>query len=349
MKNNKPFIEIEGIKIGPNFPPVVIAEIGINHNGSLKIAKEMVDSAFKAGVKIIKHQTHIAEQEMSKAAKEIVPVHTKENIFDIIDKCSLSENEECELMNYVKSRGMVFLSTPFSREAADRLHGWDVPAYKIGSGECNNYPLLNHIASFGKPIILSTGMNTIESISKAIDIIKRHKVPYAILHTTNLYPTPDHLVRLGAVTDLINKFPNTIVGLSDHTLSNHSSFGAIALGASIIERHYTDTKKRIGPDIVCSMDEEECKKLIEGVEILYKQRWGKKIPVKEEKDTANFAFASVVSIKKIKKGDIFSKDNLWVKRPGTGEILAENLSKLYGKISQREINKDEFIKLKDYK
>jgi sialic acid synthase SpsE len=349
MINNKDFIEIEGIKIGPNFPPVVIAEIGINHNGSLKIAKEMVDSAFKAGVKIIKHQTHIADQEMSKEAKEIVPVHTKENIFDIIDKCSLSENEEYELMNYVKSKGMIFLSTPFSREAADRLHRWDVPAYKIGSGECNNYPLLDHIASFGKPIILSTGMNTIESISKAIDIIKRHKVTYAILHTTNLYPTPDHLVRLGAITDLINEFPNTIVGLSDHTLSNHSSFGAIALGASIIERHYTDTKKRIGPDIVCSMDEEECKKLLEGVKILYKQRWGKKIPVKEEKDTANFAFASVVSIKKIKKGDIFSKDNLWVKRPGTGEILAENLSQLYGKRSQREINKDEFIKLKDYK
>ena len=147
---DKLFIEINGIRIGPSYSPVVIAEIGINHNGSLKVAKEMVDSAFRAGIKIIKHQTHIADQEMSKEAKQIVPVHTRENIFDIIDQCSLSEEDEYQLMNYVLSKGMTFISTPFSKQAADRLRKWDVPAYKIGSGECNNYPLLNHIASFGK-------------------------------------------------------------------------------------------------------------------------------------------------------------------------------------------------------
>ena len=326
---DKLFIEINGIRIGPSYSPVVIAEIGINHNGSLKVAKEMVDSAFRAGIKIIKHQTHIADQEMSKEAKQIVPVHTRENIFDIIDQCSLSEEDEYQLMNYVLSKGMTFISTPFSKQAADRLRKWDVPAYKIGSGECNNYPLLNHIASFGKPIILSTGMNTIESISKAIEILENHNIKYAILHTTNLYPTPNHLVRLGAITDLMHEFPNTIVGLSDHTLSNHSSYGAVALGASIIERHYTDSK-RTGPDI-CSMDENDCKELIEGVEIIFNQRGGKKIPVKEEKNTAKFAFASVVSIKKINKGDLFSENNLWVKRPGTGPVLAEDLSKLLEK------------------
>ena len=174
-------------------------------------------------------------------------------------------------------------------------------------------------------------MNTIESISKAIEILENHNIKYAILHTTNLYPTPNHLVRLGAITDLMHEFPNTIVGLSDHTLSNHSSYGAVALGASIIERHYTDSKKRTGPDIVCSMDENDCKELIEGVEIIFNQRGGKKIPVKEEKNTAKFAFASVVSIKKINKGDLFSENNLWVKRPGTGPVLAEDLSKLLEK------------------
>ena len=308
----------------------------------------MVDSAFRAGIKIIKHQTHIADQEMSKEAKQIVPVYTRENIFDIIDQCSLSEEDEYQLMNYVLSKGMTFISTPFSKQAADRLRKWDVPAYKIGSGECNNYPLLNHIASFGKPIILSTGMNTIESISKAIEILENHNIKYAILHTTNLYPTPNHLVDR-AITDLMHEFPNTIVGLSDHTLSNHSSYGAVALGASIIERHYTDSKKRTGPDIVCSMDENDCKELIEGVEIIFNQRGGKKIPVKEEKNTAKFAFASVVSIKKINKGDLFSENNLWVKRPGTGPVLAEDLSKLFGKKALNDIEKDEFIKLKDFK
>ncbi len=340
--------EINGIKIGSKYLPVVIAEIGINHNGSLKIAKEMVDSAYRAGVKIIKHQTHIAEFEMSKAAKKIVPVHTKENIYDIIKKCSLSEKEEYELMIYVRQKGMTFISTPFSREAAERLKKWEIPCYKIGSGECNNYPLIDHIASFGKPIILSTGMNTLENISKAIKIIKNHNVPYAILHTTNLYPTPNHLVRLGAISDLMHEFPNTIIGLSDHTISNHASFGAIAIGASIIERHYTDTMKRIGPDIVCSMDENECKELIRGVEILYNQRGGTKKPVNEEQDTANFAFASVVSIKKIKKGEKFSKENLWVKRPGTGEIKAERLNSLFGKTALNNIENDEFINMKDF-
>ncbi len=341
--------EINGIKIGSKYLPVVIAEIGINHNGSLKIAKEMVDSAYRAGVKIIKHQTHIAEQEMSKAAKKIVPVHTKENIFEIIKKCSLSEKKEYELMTYVREKGMIFISTPFSREAADRLKKWEIPCYKIGSGECNNYPLIDHIASFGKPIILSTGMNTLESISKAIKIIRSHNVPYAILHTTNLYPTPNHLVRLGAISDLKNEFPNTIIGLSDHTISNHASFGAVALGASIIERHYTDSMKRKGPDIVCSVDEIACKELIQGVEILYNQRGGTKKPVKEEQDTANFAFASVVSIKEIKKGEKFSKENLWVKRPGIGQIKAENLKSLYGKIALKNIAEDEFIKIQDFK
>ena len=202
---------------------------------------------------------------MSSNAKQIIPVHTKDNIYKIIDDCSLSEEEEFELMNYVKHNGLVFISTPFSKEAADRLNKWNVPAYKIGSGDCNNFPLIKHIASFGKPIILSTGMNGIDTIKKAVEIIEKNKIPYAILHTTNLYPTPNKLVRLGALTDLLREFPNQIIGLSDHTLSNHSSFGAIALGASIIERHYTDTKNRKGPDIICSMDEKECKELIDGV------------------------------------------------------------------------------------
>ena len=328
-------LEIGNIKIDKNRPPVVIAEIGINHGGSLRVAKKMVDAAKRAGVKIIKHQTHIATEEMSSAAKNVIPFHTKKNIFQIIDECSLSESDEYELMNYVKKNSMEFISTPFSRAASDRLYRWNIPAYKIGSGECNNYPLIEHISSFGKPIILSTGMNDLDSISKAVEIIRKHNLPLAILHTTNLYPTPNNLVRLGALEDLKSKFKDTIVGLSDHTLSNHSAFGAIALGASIIERHFTDTKDRIGPDIVCSMDEKECMELIEGVNILFQQRGGSKEPVKEEIETAKFAFASVVAIDKINKGEIFSIKNIWVKRPGTGPLKAEYFSSIIGKTSLR--------------
>ena len=249
-----PHIEIAGRKIGINYPPLLIAEIGINHEGSLKVAKEMVDAAKRAGVEVVKHQTHIVEDEMCGAAKEVIPGNASVSIYEIMERCSLNESDELELKNYVESKGMIFISTPFSRAAADRLEKFGVQAYKIGSGECNNYPLLEHIASFGKPVILSTGMNTIESVAKAVAIFDKHNVPVALLHTTNLYPTPIHLVRFGAMTALHKAFPDKVFGLSDHTLNNNACLGAVALGVSILERHFTDTMQRSGPDIVCSMD-----------------------------------------------------------------------------------------------
>ena len=140
-----PFIEIAGRKIGSDFPPLVIAEIGINHEGSLSVAKEMVDAAHRAGVEVVKHQTHIVEDEMSGAAKNVIPGNANVSIYEIMERCSLNDADELELKNHVESKGMIFISTPFSRAAAERLKKFDIPAYKIGSGECNNYPLLEHI------------------------------------------------------------------------------------------------------------------------------------------------------------------------------------------------------------
>ena len=341
-------IEIAGRKIGAEYPPVVIAEIGINHEGSLEVAKEMVNAAHRAGVEIVKHQTHIVEDEMSGAAKKVIPGNADVSIYEIMERCSLNEREELELKKYVESKGMIFISTPFSRAAADRLHQWDVPAYKIGSGECNNYPLLEHISSFGKPIILSTGMNTIESITKAVSIFKKHNVQYALLHTTNLYPTPNRLVRLGAMQEMANHFSGTTFGLSDHTISNHACLGAVALGASILERHFTDHMNRTGPDIVCSMDEENCKALIEGSRIIWEQSGGTKGPAEEEQVTIVFAFATVCSIKNITKGEALSMDNIWVKRPGTGPILAEHFNSILGKKAKRDIQNDEQLNWQDF-
>ena len=336
----KPFFEIAGRKIGYDYAPLVIAEIGINHEGSLEVAKQMVDAAFSAGVEMVKHQTHIVEDEMSSAAKNTIPGNADVSIYEIMRRCSLNEEDELALKNYVESKGMIFISTPFSRAAADRLHKWNVPAYKIGSGECNNYPLLNHIASFGKPIILSTGMNTIESVAKAVAIFQKHKVPYALLHTTNLYPTPNKLVRLGAMVELQNNFPEAVVGLSDHTLTNHACLGAVALGASILERHFTDSMNRPGPDIICSMDPKACSELIEGAKILQQQRGGVKGPADEEQVTIDFAFATICSIKPIKKGETFTKENIWVKRPGKGGILAEEFENVLGKTASKNIDID---------
>ena len=342
------FIEISGRKIGEDYKPLVIAEIGINHEGSLSVAKQMVDAANRAGVEMIKHQTHIVEDEMNKEAKKVIPGNSNVSIYEIMKRCSLSEKEELELKDYIESKGMIFISTPFSRAAANRLESWNVPAYKIGSGECNNYPLLEHIASFGKPIILSTGMNTIESISKAVSIFTRNNIQFALLHTTNLYPTPNRLVRLGAMKEISDNFPNLVYGLSDHTISNHACFGAVALGASILERHFTDKMDRIGPDIICSMDEKSCNELITGSEIIWTQSGGKKGPAVEEQVTIDFAFATVCSIDAIKKGEILTMDNIWVKRPGTGKILADKFNSLLGKKSTRNIDNDEQLTWDDF-
>jgi sialic acid synthase SpsE len=343
-----PYIEIAGRKIGPDYPPLVIAEIGINHEGSLQVAKEMVDAAHRAGAEVVKHQTHIVADEMSGAAKKVIPGNATVSIYEIMERCSLNEADELELKNYVESKGMIFISTPFSRAAAERLEKFNVSAYKIGSGECNNHPLLEHIAAFGKPVILSTGMNTIESITKAVAIFEKYNVPIALLHTTNLYPTPIHLVRFGAMMEMHDAFPNKVFGLSDHTLNNNACLGAVALGAAILERHFTDHMSRIGPDIICSMDEHACKELIVNSAEIALMRGGTKQAAKEEQVTIDFAFATVCTIKSIKKGDVLTNENIWVKRPGTGRILAEYFKDLIGKKATRFINNDEQLDFKDF-
>lgn len=345
---NSPVFQIKDRKIGADFPPLVIAEIGINHEGSLKVAKQMVDAAFKAGIEVVKHQTHIVEDEMSSAAKKVIPGNANVSIYDIMERCALNEEDELELKNYVESKGMIFISTPFSRAAANRLEKFNVAAYKIGSGECNNYPLLEHIAGFGKPVILSTGMNTIESVRKAVDIFDKANVPVALLHTTNLYPTPSHLVRYGAMIELHDAFPDKVFGLSDHTLNNNACLGAVALGASILERHFTDHMNRTGPDIICSMDEKASGNLIESSNEIWQMRGGKKEPAKEEQVTIDFAFATVCTIAGINKGESLTKENIWVKRPGTGNILAEHFNDIIGKKALRSITEGEHLSWSDF-
>jgi N-acetylneuraminate synthase len=342
-----PTIDIAGRLAGPDFPPLVIAEIGINHEGDLAVAKAMVDAARRAGAEVIKHQTHIVEDEMSSEARKVIPGNAEVSIYEIMERCALDKDQEWELKRYVEDSGMIFISTPFSRAAADRLAGFGAEAYKIGSGECNNYPLLEHIAGFGKPVILSTGMNTIESVQKAVKIFDSHRVTVALLHTTNLYPTPSHLVRFGAMMELHEAFPDKVFGLSDHTLNNNACLGAVALGASILERHFTDHMGRTGPDIVCSMDEQACADLIRSSKEIWSMRGGSKQPVAEEQVTIDFAFATVCTISDISAGEQLTKENIWVKRPGTGEIPAEEFNSLMGRRLKRAVAADQQLKRSD--
>ena len=339
--------KIANRKISKDSPPLVIVEIGINHNGSLETAFKMVNAAFDAGAEVIKHQTHIVDDEMSAKAKKVIPGNADISIYDIMKKAALSEKDEIALKNYVEDKGMIFISTPFSRAAANRLERMNVCAYKIGSGECNNYPLIEHIASFGKPMIISTGMNDIQSIQKTVAIVEKYNTDYALLHTTNLYPTPPELVRLGAMQELQKEFPNVPIGLSDHTTSNLACFAATALGACILERHFTDSMQRRGPDIANSMDPKALKELIFGTQEIALMRGGEKKAAKEEQVTMDFAFATVVTLEDINEGDIFTKENIWVKRPGTGEIKAEFFTQLLGKKATRPIKKETHLRWDD--
>jgi len=325
--------QIQNRMIGEDYPPVVIAEIGINHEGSLEAAISMADAAIDAGAEIIKHQTHIVEDEMSDEAKSVIPGHTVESIYEIMARCALSEVQERQLMDHIHKRGAIFISTPFSRAAVDRLVEFDIPAFKIGSGECNNYPLIKYIASFGKPVIISTGMNSIDSVRPSVEILRKAKLPYALLHCTNVYPTPPELVRLGAMRHLKEAFPDAVVGLSDHTVSNYTCLGAVALGASILERHFTDRMDRPGPDIACSMDPIALSDLIKGAKTIFAARGGEKVPIDAEAPTIAFAFASVVAIKDIEPGQILSEQNIWLKRPGGGGFSALDYESLLGKIA----------------
>jgi len=339
MKNQ---INIGGRLIGEQFPPFVIAEIGINHNGELIKAKKMVKDAHESGVECVKFQCHIIDDEMIK--NDVIPPNANESIWEMMKRCALTEKEELELKNYVESLGMIYLNTPFSRAAADRLQDMDICAFKIGSGECNNFPLLEHIASFGKPVILSTGMNDLESISRSIQILEKANLDYALLHVTSMYPTPYEKIRLGALDELRNNFPKAVIGLSDHSIGNYTCFAATALGASILEKHFTSDKNWSGSDIPISITPIELQDLINGSKAIFKALGGHKDFLDEEKNTAKFAYASVVSIEDISKGNNFTKENIWVKRPGTGEIKAENFNDLINKKANKYIKKDTQLK-----
>src|SRR5687768_5325645 len=205
--------KIAGRVVGPDQPQLVIAEVGINHEGSLEKALQLVDAAVDAGAELIKFQCHITDKEMVPTDMTPGEIST-EKLWDIIKRCELNEQEEREVQAYCEKKGVMYLSTPFSREASDRLDEMGVPAFKIGSGECNNIPLLEHIAAKGKPMILSTGLNELASVQRSVDAIRAFGVPLALLHCTSRYPTPYENVRLGAVTELRDRFPGMPIGLS---------------------------------------------------------------------------------------------------------------------------------------
>jgi N-acetylneuraminate synthase len=334
-------------EIGPAEPPFVIAEIGINHEGDLGKARRMIDDVAAAGCECVKFQCHVIEDEYVAAAGQVIPANASESILDIMRRCAFDEGQERELKAYAESRGLLYLSTPFSRAAANRLERMGVLAYKIGSGECNNTPLVDHIAAFGKPVLVSTGMNDLASISRTVEILERRGVDYGLFHCTSMYPTPYSKVRLGALAELERKFPRAVLGLSDHSLGIYTCLAAIPLGARLLEKHFTSDPKWPGPDVPISIVPEELRQLVLGAKAVHQALGGSKDVLPEEQPTIDFAYASVVTTVPIKRGEAFTRDNLWVKRPGTGEILAARYEEILGKTAKRDVARDALLAWSD--
>jgi N-acetylneuraminate synthase len=328
-------------RIGENHPPFIIAEVGINHEGEFGKAIQMVDAAVEAGADCVKFQSHITEAEM--VPTDMTPGEiSSEKLWDIIKRCELTAEEEREIKSYCEEKGIMYLCTPFSREAADRLEKLDVAGFKIGSGECNNIPLIRHIARKGWPIILSTGMNDLESIRQSVEAIRSLDCPFMLMHCTSAYPTPYRDVRLGAICQLMDEF-EVPVGLSDHSLGIYTCLGAVSLGASALEKHFTISRDWPGPDNPISIEPPELKELVSGAYAIHQARGGEKNVLSIEKPVIAFAYATVVSTKPIKAGELFTPANTWVKRPGTGLIHAKQLEHVIGKKATHDISSDRHI------
>ena len=341
-------MKIGNRSIGPNEPPLIIAEIGINHGGSLDVAKSMVDLIVHSGCECVKHQTHIIEDEMTEEAKAIFPPNANKSIWDVMKECSLKLDEEQELKEYAENLGLIWISTPFSRMAADFLDEIDVPAFKIGSGEADNLPLINHIAQKGKPIIMSTGMQSIKSLKNSVNILEKSGVEYALLECTNLYPSPPEIVSLQGIQELKEAFPKALVGFSDHSIGPHIALASVALGACIIERHFTDTRYRSGPDITCSMDPAELRILVDRSIEIHKALMNPKRRTEPEEGVYKFARASVVADRDMAAGHIITEKDIWVRRPGSGEIPGYKYNDILGKKLRLDVKKNHQFKWSNF-
>ena len=335
-------IRIGDYFIGDGHPPFVIAEVGINHNGDVNLAKLMVTTAKAAGAHCIKFQTHITRKEMIHT--DMTPGKiSAEPLWNIIERCELTEAEEREIKWLCDESGILFLSTPFSREAADRLELLDVPAYKVGSGEITNLPLIEHIAKKGKPMIVSTGMTELDEIAETVELIHNYGVPLILLQCTSTYPTAYKDVKLGAIPLLRQRF-GVPVGLSDHSIGIYTALGAVAKGACVLEKHFTISRSWPGPDQGLSIEPHELRELVQGAEAIYQALGADKVILEQERPVINFARASVVVVKPIAAGERLTEDNIWVKRPADGEIPAKDFNKVIGRTAKVAMVPDHQLK-----
>jgi len=332
--------------VGTNQPPFIIAEACINHEGDINIAKQMVHMAHAMGSDCIKFQIHVLDNEMLRETPQ--SDNFEEPLWDTLERTNLTLDEHIKLMELCNNLGILYLCTPFSKEGTDILEDIGVDFYKTGSGEMTNLPLIEYIAKKGKPMIISTGMSNIDEVQETVDLVKSIGTPLIITHCTSAYPCPYNRINLGMIPKYQQRF-GIPIGLSDHSIGIYTSLGAVAMGAAVIEKHFTLDKMQKGPDHPSSIEPYELGELVKGTRAIFEARGSEKKIYDEEKQIIAWARESVVTEMDIKAGEIISKEMVWVKRPspGPGVVPAKDLKKVIGKSALKDIPKDNQVKWED--
>ncbi len=336
-------IIIDNRQVGPGLKPFIVAEAAINHEGEYEIAEKMVHLAHALGADAIKFQIHMLENEMLQETPQ--SENFDEPLYDTLDRTNLSVEEHRRLKALCESLGITYICTPFSRDGADILEELDVAVYKTGSGELTNLPLLEHIARKKKPMIISTGMCTVEEITETVNLIKDVGTPFMLTHCVSVYPCPYHLVNLKMIPKYMDLY-KVPVGLSDHSRSIYTALGAVALGACLVEKHFTLDKMQKGPDHPSSIEPFELAELVKGAEAVFLALGDEKQVFPQEEPILAWARESVVTEKEIAKGSTITPEMVWVKRPapGPGVVPAKDLDKVIGTIAKVDLPKDVQVK-----
>lgn len=339
-------IKIGSRQVGDNHPPYVIAEAAVSHQGEIETAKRMVYIAHAMGCDAIKFQMHVLENEMLRDTP--ISDNFDESLYDTLENTNLTLDEHKVLKALCESLGIDYLCTPFSAAAADILDEMGILAFKTGSGELTNIPLITHIARKGRPMIISTGMALVEEIQETVEAVKAIGTPFVLTHCVSAYPCPYNRVNLHNIPRYRELF-DVPVGLSDHSLGIYTALGAVALGSCVIEKHYTLDKLQPGPDHAVSLEPYELGELVKGCRAVFEARGAEREIFPEEMPIIAWARESVVSVADIPAGAVITSDMVWVKRPSPGEgaIPAKDLHQVIGKTARVHIAKDRQILWKE--
>jgi N-acetylneuraminate synthase len=346
-------VEIAGRKVGPGFPCLIVAEAGVNHNGSLEMAKRLVDTAVGAGVDVVKFQSFKAERlaasSAPKADYQLSTTGGGESQLEMLRRLELSETAQKEIKDYCREKGILFMSTPFDEGSADFLEGLGVGVFKIPSGEITNLQFLAHVARKGKPMIVSTGMSSVEEVEVAVRTIQGvGNQQLVLLHCVSRYPTEPAEVNLRAMGTMEATF-HVPVGYSDHTMGVPVALAAVALGACVIEKHFTLDRSLPGPDHQASLEPKELADLVHGIRIVEASLGhGRKEPTLSEASTAAVARKSLVAARDIAAGSALTEQDITVKRPGTG-LAPTMLSHLLGRRAVKDIPADTLLALEMFR